>query len=68
MDRVFTVEMNEGELHTVECAVENLRSPTKDNPITIDAAWRIASDLERLTKKLNAALRSNGQTTSGSEK
>lgn len=42
--------IGEDEIFTLQCAVENLRSPDKDDA-RIDAAWRIASKIEDMTKK-----------------
>lgn len=39
------------ELFTIQCAVENLRSAERDER-TVEAAWRIASKLETLAKRL----------------
>jgi hypothetical protein len=46
------IEINDDELFTIQCAVENLRSADQ-NESRIEAAWRIASKLEALAKRIS---------------
>ncbi len=52
----FMIELDDEDIGTLQAAVENLRSPDR-NERTVDAAWRIASKLEQLAKDAYAASR-----------
>lgn len=46
------IEINDDELFTIQCAVENLRSADQGES-RVEAAWRIASKLEALAKRIS---------------
>lgn len=47
----FGDEATDDDLFTIQCAIENLRSPDKDEK-RIEASWRIASKLEAMVKRI----------------
>lgn len=52
----WPLRITEDDLATLQSAVENMRAPER-TPSVIDAAWRIASKLDDMAKRAEAARR-----------
>lgn len=57
----FMIEMDDDDLHTLQCAVENMRS-ADGPPSVINARWRLAFKLEKIARDAAAASRLHEQS------
>lgn len=55
---MFTVEMSESDIGTLQSAVENMRAAERTESV-VEAAWRLAYQIEQIAKRAEAARRAS---------